>query len=701
MIGFRVVAALGTGIIGLLSGTAAAQQPLPEIVVTAPSPIASRPTSGPQGSLIVVEDAFAPVTVMTEEDIRRATAHTLGDLLSDKPGVAASTYAPGASRPIIRGLDNFRVRIQENGIGAHDVSDLGEDHGVPIDPLAAQKVEVVRGPATLRYGSQAIGGVVDVSNNRIPTFAPQRGISFLSTGALSSVDDGREAAMLLDAGSRNVAIHADAFSRRAWDYRLPDGSRQANSFVDSHGHSAGASFLFDSGFLGASLTRTLSRYGVPGVEAAASGMQIDLDQTKFNMKGELRPDSQAVSAIRFWFGASKYQHDEIARENGESGVLSTFRNRQQEGRVEIEHRALASPLGMWNGAFGVQYANQRISTHGEAEEFLLPAHARTAAAYLFEQQRLTDTLKFQAAGRIERARVSGTAGLFPADFIYAGVDPGLETRERSFLPASVSAGLLQQLPMGVVASLTGQYVERAPTPAELFARGVHEATGTFEIGNPDLQKEKARTLEFGLKRASGDWRFDATAYYTKYAGFIFKSLTGNTCGDDFSTCIAGPGEELNQIAYAQRDATFRGVEIASQLDVMPLGDGMFGIDAQYDLVRATFADGSSVPRIPPQRLGGGVFWRNESWFARVNLLHAFAQNDIAAGETPTAGYNNLKAELSYTHRYRGGDFGPREFVVGVTGTNLLNEDMRNHVSFRKDEVLLPGRNVRGFATLRF
>jgi iron complex outermembrane receptor protein len=461
MAGIRVVAALGAGILVLMSVGAAAQQPLPEIVVTAPSPIASRPAGGSQGSLIVVEDAFAPVTVITEEDIRHATAHTLGDLLADKPGVAASTYAPGASRPIIRGLDNFRVRIQENGIGAHDVSDLGEDHGVPIDPLAAQKVEVVRGPATLRYGSQAIGGVVDVSNNRIPAFAPQRGISFVSKGALSSVDDGREAAMLLDAGSRNFAIHADAFSRRAWDYRIPDGSRQANSFVDSHGHSAGASFLFDNGFFGASVTRTLSRYGVPGVEAAESGTQIDLDQTKFNMKGELRPDSQAVTAIRFWFGASKYRHDELARENGEFGVISTFRNRQQEGRVEIEHGALASPLGMWNGAFGVQYANQRISTHGEAEEFLLPAHARTAAAYLFEQLKLTDTLKFQAAGRIERARASGTAGLFPADFIYAGVDPELAARERSFLPASLSAGVLQQLPFGVVASLTGQYVERA------------------------------------------------------------------------------------------------------------------------------------------------------------------------------------------------------------------------------------------------
>jgi iron complex outermembrane receptor protein len=165
--------------------------------------------------------------------------------------------------------------------------------------------------------------------------------------------------------------------------------------------------------------------------------------------------------------------------------------------------------------------------------------------------------------------------------------------------------------------------------------------------------------------------------------------------------MAGDGEELQQIAYAQRDATFKGVEISSQLDVLPLAGGMFGIEGQYDIVDARFSDGSYVPRIPPQRVGGGVFWRHENWFARVNLLHAYAQNHVAENETPTAGYDLLNAEISYRQTLKPSDFGARELVWGVAGKNLLNDDIRNHVAFRKDEILQPGRNFRFFATLRF
>lgn len=687
-----------------LTGPGAAQVALPTIVVTAPSPILSGASPAaiaglPTGILPVVDDVFAPVTVIPSQDILAASAATLGDVMFGKPGVTSSTYAPGASRPVIRGLDNFRVRIQENGIGSHDLSELGEDHGVPIDPLSADRIEVIRGPATLRYGSQAIGGVVSVSNNRIPTAPIPNGFSARFQGAATSVDDGREGSAVVEAGAKNFAVHVDAFDRRQYDYRIPGGGRQANSWVNAQGHSAGGAFVFDQGFIGASVSRNLAMYGIPGAESAESGTRIDLDQTKFNSRGEFRPDSGMVEAIRFWFGATRYQHDEQALVDGAHQIMSTFKNRQQEGRIELQHL----PLAGWTGALGFQYGNQRLSTEGEAEEFLLPAHARNAAVYLFEQYDINPHLKFQAAGRIERATVDGTAGLFPADFLPAGPgdEPVLDPRKRAFLPASVSAGFIQQLPWGIAASLTGQYVERAPSAAELFAKGVHEATGTFEIGNPNLEKEKARTVEFGLRRKEGPLRFDATAYYTKYSGFIFKQFTGNTCGEEFDTCLAGPGEELQQIAYAQRDATFKGVEIASQYDLLPIAGGMFGVEGQYDIVDARFADGSYVPRIPPQRLGGGVFWRHENWFARVNLLHAYAQDKVAANEMPTGGYDLLNAELSYRQTFKPSDFGVQEVVWGVAGRNLLNDDIRNHVSFRKDEVLQPGRNFRVFAKVRF
>lgn len=168
-----------------------------------------------------------------------------------------------------------------------------------------------------------------------------------------------------------------------------------------------------------------------------------------------------------------------------------------------------------------------------------------------------------------------------------------------------------------------------------------------------------------------------------------------------SSCMVGPGGEFRQIVYSQRDATFRGGEVQAQFDATPLGTGMLGVDGQYDIVHATFADGTNVPRIPPQRIGGGVYWRSPDWFVRVGLLHAFAQNRTAALETTTDGYNLLKAEISHTKRLAPSDVGPREVTFGIVGNNLLNDDVRNSVSFKKDEVLLPGLNVRFFASMRY
>ncbi len=250
----------------LLPVPAAAQTQLPGIVVTAPSPIArSVPAPAPQpvqqaapapsavstptaqlaplavpatipGAQIVVDDAFAPVTVVTEREIVAKSGATITDTLQTKPGILGSTFAPGANRPVIRGLDNHRVRIQENGVGTHDVSAISEDHAVPVDPFAAERVEVVRGPATLRYGSQAIGGVVAVENNRIPMFVPPNGISGEIKGGMTSVDDGRDGGFQVTAGAGHFALHADAFKRRPSDYDTPQG-KQANTFVNSEGFS--------------------------------------------------------------------------------------------------------------------------------------------------------------------------------------------------------------------------------------------------------------------------------------------------------------------------------------------------------------------------------------------------------------------------------------------------------------------------------
>ena len=716
LLGLTALAAM-TPAVGL------AQTALPEITVTAPSPIrrpapavpAAAPAATPwdllPGTLPIVADQFATVTVVPNEELRRTGGATLGDLLFAKPGITGSSFAPGAaSRPIVRGLDNYRVRLQENGLATNDVSEIGEDHGVALDPLAASQVEVIRGPATLRFGSQAIGGVVNADNNRIPTAIPYRGISGELRSAVNSVDNGLEGAVLLDAGKGNFAVHADAYGRGASDYRIPAypylfpedpapavGHRQPNSSQRANGRSLGGSYIFANGFVGVAVSQFDSFYRVPGQEATETNTRIDLKQTKVTSKGEVRLDSGPVDAVRFWLGATDYKHDELADEGGFDGVQQTFKNKAQEGRVEVQLTPFDLHFARLTTALGVQASHQKLDAPGAEGGLFDPNKTVTAAAYAFNEFAFSDTLRAQLAGRIESVDVKGAI----PDMV---VDPTLALdRDLSFTPKSGAIGLLKDLPYGLVTSITGQYVERAPRAPELLSRGVHEATGTFDVGNPDLKIEKAQTVEIGLRKPNGRLRFEATAFYTRFQDFIYRNLTGATCDDDFAACDpTGAVGEFDLALYSQRDATFRGGEFQAQFDVAPVARGLFGVDMQYDYVRATFTDGTNVPRIPPQRLGGGVYYRDAAWFARVSLLHAFAQNNVAeVAETTTDGYNLLKAELSYTKKLAPSDYGAQEVIVGIVGNNLLDEDMRNAVSFKKDEVLMPGRGVRAFATVKF
>ncbi|EGP08688.1 putative outer membrane protein [Bradyrhizobiaceae bacterium SG-6C] len=737
-------------------GDPAAGDTLPEITVQAPSPIQrphrhtaqpGRTTAAPAaaaapnpdtfvGTLPIVTDQFATVTVVPNEEIRRSGAATLGDLLNNKPGITGSSYAPGASsRPIIRGLDVNRVGIVENGIGSNGASDLGEDHFVPIDPLATNQVEVIRGPATLRYGSQSIGGVVSASNNRIPETLPCSAVpsiqtygynvkapvlspsnpcaSFETRSGLSSVDLGREGAVLLDAGGNNFAIHADGYTRKTEDYSTPQGI-QRNTATQSTGGSVGGSYFFAGGFIGAAVTQTNSLYRIPGEEGEEFGTRIDAKQTKLTVKGDYHPDSKAIDVIRFWAGATDYKHNEIGRTDpadfSTDGVRQTFTNREQEGRVEVQFAPLNLRFASLTTAVGAQASHQELTAPspddpGSPLNGLWDPNKNTrVAGYIFNEFQFSDVTKAQVAGRIEHVNLSGTTPAFVPELFDLNNNPAdigpATPRNLNFTPVSGSVGLIQNLPWNLAASITGQYTERAPKPAELFSRGGHDATTTFDIGNPNLGIETAKSVEVGLRRATGPFRFELTGYYTRFDGFIYRRLTGNTCED--VTCQVGPGLELNQAIYSQRDATFRGGEFQFQYDVLPVWAGRFGVEGQYDIVRATFTDGTNVPRIPPQRVGGGVYYRDANWFARVNLLHAFAQNDVSGVETPTAGYNNLRAEISYTTKLaKDGWLGPREFTFGMVGNNLLNEDIRNAVAYNKDQVLQPGLGVRMFANVKY
>ncbi|BAL12618.1 MULTISPECIES: TonB-dependent receptor [Bradyrhizobium] len=752
---------------------------IPSVTVTAPSPIVRRvvPTRSPvhvartgrsrsqqrtaeatpaapatavtpqQGVLPIVTNQFATVTVVPNEEIRREGGGQLGDLLFSKPGITGSSFAPGASsRPVIRGLDVNRVGIVENGTNSNGASDLGEDHFVPVDTLATNQVEVVRGPAALRYGSTSIGGVVSATNNRIPDALPSCGSQPFQTygmpvkaplasaattpcvtaetrSAFSSVDRGVESGVLLDTGAGNFAFHADVYGRNTTDYGIPSypyltdqtrpvvNGRQPNSATRTDGASIGGSYFFQGGYIGASITQNDSLYHIPGIDGADHNTRIDGHQTKINIKGEYHPDAAAIDAIRFWAGATDYRHNEIGladpADPNTDGVRQTFTNKEQEIRTEVQLMPFNARFAEVTTALGFQVGHQELTAPSPDNPGTLfnglwdPNNNTRVAAYAFNEFKFTDATRAQIAGRIEHVELHGTTPNFPADYLPDGTPQVAIARNPSFTPKSGSIGLLQDLPGGMVGSITAQYVERAPKAAELFSRGAHDATATFDIGNPNLTIETAESVEVGLRKATGPFRFEATVYYTHFDNFIFRRLTGVMCDDSFASC-GTPGAELNQAVYSQANANFRGGEFQSQLDVGAFQGGIWGIENQFDVVRATFTDGTNVPRIPPLRLGGGVFWRDDNWLMRVNLLHAFAQNNVAViAETPTAGYNLLKAEVSYKTKLDPRLFGAREMTAGIVGNNLLNENIRNSVSYTKDEVLMPGIGVRAFANFKF
>jgi iron complex outermembrane receptor protein len=721
---------------------------LPAIEVTTPSPIVkpkrakaavsgsgaaksaltATPTANPipPGTTLDFEDhAFVAVTTISDREIAATSGPTITDALENKPGIVGTNFAPGANRPIIRGLDSYRIRTQENGIGTHDVAAISEDHAIPIDPNAADRVEVVRGPATLRYGSQAIGGVVSVENQRIPTYSPNGGFTGAVSGGGTSVDEGKDGAFKATAGVNGVVVHADGFWRKSDDYDSPDG-KVANTFADTKGGALGASLVGTDGFLGVSFAHIESLYGIPGEEAEEGvDPRIDMAQNKVLTKGEWRVRDYGVDALRFWFGASDYKHSELAIHDpgvdDEFEVGSLFTNKEQEARVEVQHVPVGTLLGEFTGAVGANWGHRKTRGQSfEGESLLEPVETDSIAAFWFEELALSRNMRLQAASRIEHTTVDGTGWdefvgvediANPGEFAFT---PREFSGERSFTPTSASLGLLYQLPFETVARLTGQYVERAPDAAELFSKGMHEATGTFEVGNPFLEVEKATTIEAGLKKSTGPLRFDASAYYTRYNGFIYRELQGFSCAgassggafdcDEEGLGASGGGhshEAFDLVYFRQRDANFYGFEGTAQYDVAAIWRGIWGIDGQYDFVNAKFEDGSYVPRIPPHRLGAGLYYRDANWFARAGVLHAFEQNRIGEEEIATPGYTLVSAEISYTVQGNTENGISPVFTVGLKGENLADEEVLNHASFKRREgVLEPGASVRLFGSIK-
>lgn len=618
------------------------------------------------------DELAMPVDRIERSEMLQNLGTTLGETLSRVPGLTTTGFTSGSSRPVVRGQDAFRTEVLEDGLRTHDVSQESPDHGVPVNPLAARRTEIIRGPATVRYGGGASAGVVNVITNRVPDRLPGQPISGDVFGGIGLVADERNLAATLEGRFGEVAWHADGSLRRANNYSIPNDSNphtQTGSQFEAYSGSLGTAWIGDAGRLGFAYIRAEDRYGIPEDDEP---VEIDMSIDRFRFEGDLTADMPGIEAVRVRGVYSDYQHDEIA-----DGVVGqTYRNEEFDGRLELVHQRFAG----FDGAIGLHGRSRDFRAEGEAAEFLAPTDTAMVAAYLFEERALTGDLVAELGFRAEYTEVDGTDA--------ADVD-----REREFVPLSGSAALRYDPLDWLGFGLTGSISQRAPTQVELFARGAHEATSTFEIGDPDLDEETTYTGELRAIAKGGRGRFEGAFFVTQYRGFIYGSLTGQSVDEDGNP-VADPDdpEALQELFYDDRDALFYGGELSGHLDLVYLPFGALGIDGRFDVVRARFTDGEegNLPRIVPIRWGGGLYLAGESFDARVGFLRNEAQNRTSPFDSSTASFTMLDASLAYRFEPIDG----LRLEATVVGRNLNDVRGRNHVAFNKEDILLPGRDVR-------
>ncbi|MEQ1497626.1 MAG: TonB-dependent receptor [Novosphingobium sp.] len=632
------------------AGEQAASQQSQEIVVTA-TPFAHS-----------AQDTPAIPAKVDADQIRQSGGSSIADALQSVPGISASGFAQGASRPIIRGMDSNRVRLLENGTSISDVSDIGPDHGTPLDPLSARSIEVVRGAATLRYGSQAIGGVINVLNDRVPMRRAGDPLRGEFTSSFGTVNDAAEVSALIDTRSGNLALHADGFYRHTGDYQTPLGV-QANSFFRGWGGSVGGSLFSPGGsHSGLAVTHYDTQYGIP-----AEAAYIDMRQTKLISRSVFLLGDEEALHLDGSYG--DYEHSE---KEPDGTIVTTFRNKEGNLRGEL----LLGGIGpISNAAIGLEYQHRDFSAIGEADSYLQPATSRNLAAYAFTEITLSDGLHVEGAARIERVRVTGT----PASNLFT-------TRE--FTPLSGAVGALLDLSDGIKLGFTASTTGRAPALTELFARGGHDGPQTYETGDPALVPERAKGLEMSLRVERGPFEFDGSIYSTWFGNYVYGDLTGRTC-DDLGNCLAGTGQPLREVFYRQQNAHFRGVEAEARLDLIKQPSGLLALRLMGDYTRASLDDGSNVPRIAPWRIGGGLKWTSTRFDAGFDYMWHARQDQFGAFDTPTQGYSALSLHLAWR------PFKDHPGIeLGLVGQNLTDDVQLLATSFNKDLVMAAGRSIR-------
>jgi len=640
-------------------------------------------------------EQIQPATVLMGEDLHLKLQPTLGETLNREPGVSSTYFGPGASRPVIRGLGDDRVRILQNGTSVLDVSNVSPDHAVATDPLSIRSVEVVRGPATLLYGPNTIGGVVNVIDDRIPQerFEGKWPSGKFETMA-GSADELFSQSGALTWGSGPLVFHLEGFNRETDDIDipgyarskqlrtadpLPPGTSEArgtlpNSSSESTGGGIGASYVTDKGYLGFSWSGLDSNYGT----VAEPDVTIDLRQRRFDARGAAYAPAPSIKEINFKLGYSDYEHTEF--EGPAPGTR--FLIEGYDGRVELLHEK----IGPFEGAFGVESQGNDFSALG-SEAFLPPVDTLVNSAFFFEELPF-GKFRFQFGARYDHQSNDTDAS--------PGFGPGTS---RDFDAYSTSAGIVYNPNDDYAVTFSMAYTQRPPTYVELFADGPHVATGTFEIGDADLGTEDSLSFDLSVRKRTGRVTGSAGVFYYRFKDFISAQPTGTL----------DPVDSLPIYAYQPIDANFMGGEIETtfhlvepvttpveqpdakspatptvppspqRLDLILRGDYVHAEDRKTD---------EPLPRIPPLRLTAALDYGNGPFGARLEGQYSASQHRHADDELPTDGYFMVNASVSYDVK-----FGDVDTTFYLKGVNLTDEEARESTSFLKDIAPLAGRGI--------
>ena len=592
---------------------------------------------------------ITPTQTIELDALQNKGASSLGESLSNQVGISSSGFGAASTRPVVRGLEGNRVEVLQNGMNGGDVSALSNDHAVASDAFAASKIEILRGPAALKYGSSSSGGLINIQNDRIGT--EPAATSGILEGTLGSVDQSKRIIGSAEGGINQLAIRADFGQQQIGNYLQPNGVRLPYSFVDQKDAGLGLSYIRDDGYTGISFMQRQNFYGIP----SSDGGIIDQKQNRFDVAHLTRNPWVGIKAFEFKAAYTDYQHSEL---DHSGAPQARFLNQQYETRFDFLHE----PLFGWDGAFGVKYATASIAANevGLGANTIVPkTDSNSIALYLLESKSV-GSLTFKLGGRYEVQTLAPVLQASYATGSFIGATPMLPTVDnKTYSLFSYSGSVDWNYAKGYVLGLTYSQFARAPGIGELYAYGPHESTATFDVGSTNLTTELSRNWELAWKKNSGKVQVQIGAYQNTISNYIYGQYTGSV--------DAVSGFQVRQ--FNQASAIIRGVE--ADLTYNPQGSGLSG-RLFGDLSKGSFVDLGNLPLQPAPRVGFSANYRHGPWEEGLSWIYAASQTNLATFETlNTPAYNRIDANLAYKAQ-----IGSAKASFFLQIRNLLNDEIR-------------------------